>query len=207
MLDPRNLQERQLDALREVANIGAGHAATALSQMTERPVYITVPEVRIVRLEEIGEALGDPEEVVAGVLIRMLGDATGRSVQIFPRPTAERLTRILLRRADVDFPTDFHELEQSMLSEVSNIMVGAYLNALSDFMGMLLIMSVPDVTIDMAAAVLATGYTNFGEVDDYVFLMGTRMVLDGVDEPLRADFLLIPDTSSLDVILRSLRLA
>ena len=205
-MDMRSLEAKQLDGLREVANIGAGHAATALSQMTNRKVVIEVPEVTVVKLEDIGEVIGEPGEVVSAVLMKILGDVTGRTVQVFPGPTASRLTGMLLGRPDPIFPEGFGELEQSTLKEVGNIIVGAYLNALSEFMGMLLIMSVPALAIDMAAAVMTTSYLNFGDVNDYVFCVDVKLRMEGAGE-LPAHFLLIPDRASLKVMLRALRLA
>src|SRR5512145_102319 len=98
MDDVRDLKALQLDALREVANIGAGHAATALSQMTQRTIMISVPEVNIVPLEEVPELLGRPDEVIAGVLMHVMGDLTGRTLLIFPEVSAQAVCDILLRR-------------------------------------------------------------------------------------------------------------
>jgi chemotaxis protein CheC len=204
-MDLRQLGESQLDAVRELANIGAGHAATALSQVLNRVIMINVPEVRIVRIEEVDGLLGDADEVVAAVMMKVLGDATGRTIQVFPGDSAVKLTSVMLSCPEPAFPAGFDEMHQSALKEVSNIIVGAYLNALSDFMGMLLIMSVPAMAIDMAGAVLTTSYLNFGDSKDYVFSVATEMMLG--DEQVRAYFLLIPDDASLQVILRQVNLA
>jgi len=98
MDDVRELHELQRDALREVANIGAGHAATALSQLTNRTIMISVPEVNISRLEEVPEILGQADDVVAAVLMHMMGDLTGRTLVLFPDASAKVLCDILLRR-------------------------------------------------------------------------------------------------------------
>src|SRR2546422_771459 len=90
MEDVRDLKELQIDALREVANIGAGHAATALSQLTNRKIMISVPQINIVRLEEVPDLLGNPQDVVAAVLMHMLGDLTGRTLLLFPEPVGRR---------------------------------------------------------------------------------------------------------------------
>lgn len=203
-MDIRQLDAAQMDAMREIANIGAGHAATALSQMTNRTIMIEVPEVSVVPLEEVDHVLGEPGEVMAAVMMKVLGDITGRTVQIFPAATAVRLTGMLTGMPDVTFPEGFPETHQSALKEVGNIIVGAYLNALSEFMGKMLIMSVPALAIDMAAAIMTTSYLNFGDAKDYVFCVNTRMLLG--DEKLRAHFLLIPDDASLQVMLREMRL-
>jgi chemotaxis protein CheC len=204
-MDARDLGPRQLDALREVANIGAGHAATALSQMVQQRIMVDIPEIKIVRLEEVGEIVGEPDEIVSAVMMQLLGDVTGRTVQIFPWRTAVRLTSTLLSRETGQSPEDFGELEQSALKEVGNILVGAYVNALSEFMGLMLIMSPPAIAIDTAQAVLTTSYLNFGETHDYVFAVKTRLGMDS-NTDLGAHFLLLPDEPSLKVILRALRI-
>jgi chemotaxis protein CheC len=204
-MDPKDLGPRQLDGLREIANIGAGHAATALSQMVNERVMVSVPEIQVVRLEDVAELLGDPNEVVSAVMMKLLGDVTGRTVQIFPAPTASALVGSLTGRSSISFPDEFGELEQSALKEVSNILVGAYINALSEFMGMMLIMSVPALAIDTAAAVLTTSYLNFGSEHDYVFAINTHLMMGNTTE-FRAYFLLLPDDASLKGMLQALRL-
>src|SRR5438105_15229638 len=128
MEDVRDLKALQIDALREVANIGAGHAATALSQLTNRRIMISVPQINIARLEEVPDLLGDPQEVVAAVLMHMLGDLTGRTLPLFPEPVARKLCDRLLRRPSRT-TTVFDALEQSCLKEAGNILSGAYMTA------------------------------------------------------------------------------
>ena len=120
MDDIRDLKDLQLDALREVENIGAGHAATALSQMTDRRIMISVPRINVTRLEDVADLLGDPQEVVAAILLHMLGDLTGRTLLVFPEPSARRICDLLLRRPK-GATTAFDELEKSSLKEAGNI--------------------------------------------------------------------------------------
>ena len=208
MRDIRELGEHELDALREVANIGAGHAATALSQLTNRRILVDVPQIRFagLRVDEEGAEAGAPEDLEATVSMQVLGDITGRTMQVFPGPTASRLAGILIGSADVSFPEAFGELEQSALKEAGNILSAAYMNALSDFMGLMLLPSVPSLVIDISAAVLTTAYTNFGHERDYVFCIQTEFSMEK-EESVQGHFLLLPDVESLEVILRSIRLA
>src|SRR6185295_2847459 len=118
MTDLRTLKALQLDALREVANIGAGHAATALSQMIGETIMISVPTISISRLENIPPQVSSPDEPVAAVLMHMLGDLTGRTLLVFPRRTARRLASLLLRRQGGD---ELNEMEQSAIKEAGNI--------------------------------------------------------------------------------------
>jgi chemotaxis protein CheC len=204
-MDARELGPRQLDALREVANIGAGHAATALSQMVNARIMVDIPEIKIVPIEEVGELVGAPDQIVSAVVMQLLGDVTGRTLQIFPWRSAVQLTSVLLNRRRVERPEDFGEVEQSTLKEVGNILVGAYINALSEFMGLMLFMSPPAIAIDTAQAVLTTSSLNFGNRNDYVFAVNTRLGMDDRTE-MGGYFLLFPDEASLKVILRALRI-
>ncbi|HEU5041387.1 MAG TPA: chemotaxis protein CheC [Gemmatimonadales bacterium] len=205
MEDVRDLKALQLDALREVANIGAGHAATALSQMTNRTIMINVPEVNVLALEDVSELLGRADEVVAAVLMHMMGDLTGRTLVLFPEGSARNLCDILFRKP-AGTTTQFGEMEQSGLKEAGNILASAYLNALSDFMGMMLVPSVPSLVVDLSAAVLTTAYLNFGHDRDYVFCVETSFRVEGAPEPLSGHFLLLPDMPSLRAIFDAIRL-
>jgi len=205
MEDARGLKELQLDALREVANIGAGHAATALSQMTNRTIMISVPEVNVRPLEEVTDLLGSPDAVIAAVLMQMMGDLTGRTLVLFPEDSARSLCDILLSRAP-GTSTTFGPMEQSGLKEVGNILVRAYMNALSDFMGMMLVPSVPSLVIDLSAAILTTTYLNFGHERDFVFCVETSFHVGGAAERLQGHFLLLPDMPSLRAIFDAIRL-
>jgi chemotaxis protein CheC len=205
MEDVRDLKESQLDAMREVANIGAGHAATALSQMTNRTIMITVPRVNVRPLEEACDTVGTPDQVIAGILMHMMGDLTGRALLLFPQRSARTLCDFLLRR-EIGTTQDFGEMEQSALKEAGNILASAYLNALSDFMGMMLVPSVPSLVIDLSGAVLTSAHLNFGRDRDYAFCVETSFRLEGSTEPLGGHFLLLPDLASLRSIFDAIRL-
>jgi chemotaxis protein CheC len=205
MDDVRDLKDLQLDALKEVANIGAGHAATALSQLTERRIMISVPEIEIARLEDVPATFGDPENVVAAVLMHVLGDLTGRTLLLMPEANARLLCDLLLRRAP-GTTTALGVLEESSLKEAGNILAGAYLNALSDFMGMMLLPSVPSLVVDLSGAVLTTAFLNFGQDRDFVFCVETNFHFTEADRALTGHFLLLPDLASLRAIFEAIRL-
>lgn len=204
MEDLHDLKELELDALKEVANIGAGHAATALSQLTNRRIMISVPEIFVTRLEQVPERLGDKDEVIVGVLMHMLGDLTGRMLLTLPEFDALLLCDMLLRR-EPDATTEFGELEQSALKEAGNILGGAYMNALSDFMGMMLLPSVPSLAIDMSGTVLTTAQLSFGRDKDMVFCVETNFNFQEANRTLRGHFLLLPDLASLKTIFDAVR--
>jgi chemotaxis protein CheC len=202
MNDLKTLKPVQVDALREVANIGAGHAATALSQMTGSTIMISVPTITIAKLEDVPPQISGPEEPVAAVLMNMMGDLTGRTLLVFPKQTAVRLSELMLRR-----PAGLGELEQSAIKEAGNILSGAYMNALSDFMGLMLLPSPPSLAVDMSSAVLTTAYLQFGTDRDFVFCVESEFYMQDLNEHLRGFFLLLPDFASLQAILRAVRVA
>jgi len=204
MEDVRNLKALQLDALREVANIGAGHAATALSQLTKRKIMISVPRITVAPIEEVPKLMGDADAPVAAVLMHMLGDLTGRTLLMFPQSDA-RLLCDLLNKCEIGTTTHFAELEQSSLKEAANILGGAYMNALADFMGMMLLPSVPSLVIDLAGAVLTTAYLNFGHERDFVLCVETDFEFQDVAQTLTGQFLLLPDLASLKAIFDAIR--
>ena len=205
MEDVRDLKESQLDAMREVANIGAGHAATALSQMTNRKIMITVPRVNVRPLEEACDIVGTPGEVIAAILMHMMGDLTGRALLMFPQPSARTICDFRLRR-EIGTTQNFGEMEKSALKEAGNILASAYLNALSDFMGMMLVPSVPSLTIDLSGAILSSAHLNFGHDRDYAFCVETSFRVEGTDESLGGHFLLLPDIASVRSIFDAIRL-
>jgi chemotaxis protein CheC len=205
MQDLRTLKTNQLDALREVANIGAGHAATALSQMIGEIIMISVPTINVTRLEDVPPLVPEADEPVAAVLMHMMGDLTGRTLLVFPRQTALRLAELLLRRTATS--DEFTEMERSAIKEAGNILSSAYMNALSDFMGMMLLPSPPSLAIDLSSTVLTTAYVQFGSDKDFVFCVESEFLMNDLGERLRGYFLLVPDPASLQAILRAVRVA
>jgi len=202
----RSLKTIQLDALRETANIGAGHAATALSQMTGSTIMIKVPAISVFSIEDMPAQFSAEEEPVAAVLMHMLGDLSGRTLLVFPRPTVMRLAELMLRRP-IGSSLALGELESSAIKEAGNILSGAYMNALSDFLGMLLLPSPPTLVIDMSTAVLTSAFGEFAPDPDSILCVESEFLLRDLQQTLRGFFLLLPDPASLQVMLRALRLA
>ena len=135
----------------------------------------------------------------------MLGDLTGRTLLVFPCATAVRLAELLMQR-ESSGSSELGELEESAVMEVGNILSSAYMNALAEFMGMMLLPSPPTLRIDTSAAVLADTHVRFGTDADQALCVESEFLLKEVDERLRGFFLLLPDAASLGVILRSVRM-
>jgi chemotaxis protein CheC len=200
--DLKTLTPAQRDALREVANIGAGHAATALSQMTGQRIMISVPLVNIAPLEEVPNQIAEREEPVAAVLMRMMGDLTGLTLLVFPKATALQVAGLMMHKQ----ATELGAIEQSAIKEAGNILSSAYMNALSEFMGMILMPSPPSLAVDMSEAVLSSTYVEVGKGSEVVLCVESEFILADNQTKVRGLFLLLPDPPSLNAILRSLRM-
>ncbi len=191
------LSEEQIDALKEVGTIGAGHAANALSQLAGRKIMIRVPEVKVVSLKEVVELVGPPESLVAVVYMNLMGDTRGRSLLIFSRQSAFNLVDILMKRPAGQ--TKFlKEIDCSAIKEVGNILAGAFLTTLADFLNIALIPSVPLLAYDMIGATLEALAIEFGEDADYIFCIQTEFMDPTLD--IGGSFVLIFDRKSLNVI-------
>lgn len=199
--DLRTLSAAQLDALREVANIGAGHAATALSQMTEQRIMISVPQLTVSALDDVPNQIAPPEEPVAAVLMKMEGDLTGLTLLVFPHPIALKVAGLMMRRS----VTELGRIEESAIKEAGNILSAAYLNALADFFKMTLLPSPPSLAIDMSDAVLTSTYVASAQGASYVVCVESEFHLQDKDERLRGFFLLLPDPPSLRTMLKAIR--
>ena len=206
MDDSIKLERLQLDALREVANIGAGHAATALSQMTGRRIMISVPQIEVARISDVPDILGVTQGEVAAVFMKMLGDLTGKTVLVFDTRNSRFLCDMLMQR-ELGTTTEMDALVESSLKETGNIVGAAYMNALAEFMGMMLLPSVPSLKIADTSAVLAPGSFEFGDADDIVISVQTQFEFVGFDEAMEGYYLVFPDVASLKAILEAIRMS
>jgi chemotaxis protein CheC len=195
------LEAFKMDVLKEVGNIGAGNAATALSRLLDKPVDINVPTVRLIPFEQIADRIGGFEKVVIAVFLRVEGDAPGNMFFIIEEGSARKLLNSLLS-IDTQSETGYTEMEFSALAEIGNILAGYYLSSLADFTQLSMSPTVPAITIDMAGAILSYGLEQYGEMGDSALLIDTTF-LEGQEE-LEGHFFLIPDPESFDIIFSAL---
>lgn len=191
----------ELDVLREVGNIGAGNAATALSTLLNKPIDMAVPSVRIVPFEEVAEKVGGPEKVVIAVFLRVDGDAPGNMFFIIQEHSAKVLMQQLLNIDRVE-DEPYSELELSTLCEIGNILAGSYLSSLAELTKLTLSPSVPAVVKDYAGPILNYGIMQYGEMGETALLIETQFIED--HKSLDGHFFLIPDPSSFEILFKSL---
>lgn len=197
--DELNLLE--LDTLREIGSVGTGNAATALSQMFGQQVRITLPEVRIMGYNEAIEWIGGPEEITAGVLVKLSGQLSGIMLSVQPLEFVNIVLESIMGRRIGGYE-ELSELENSALIEVGNIMISTFINALSGLAGMDVNLTVPAFTVDMQGAILAVPMAEYGGQSDYIMTIGSNFVCDNRQVPCR--LLMSPDLRSLNALLRKL---
>lgn len=190
------------DVLREIGNIGAGNATTALAQLLNKKLDMSVPKIELVPFHELGSIIGGEEEVVVGIYLFLEDDISGSMMFLLSKDAARQLVDDLMgMHSEVE--SDFGEMELSALQEIGNIITGAYLSALSGLTNLKITASVPYLTIDMAGAILSVPAIEFGKLGDKALMIETEF---GDDVAINGYFLLIPDLESYDTILSSLGL-
>lgn len=189
----------QMDALKEVFNMGAGNAATALSMLLSKQIEMTVPSVNLIEFNNLLDIVGDTE--VTGIIVRVLGDIPGSVLIIFEKDVALDVVSLLI----ADHEREFSELGNSALCEIGNILSGSYMNSISQFTGLSAIASVPAVTYDMLSAILSTAFVESGQYDEYILDIET-VFLDKSIGNVGAHFYYIPVPGSIEKILETIGL-
>ena len=194
------MSQQYYDVLKEIGNIGAGNAMTALSQMLNCKVDMQVPQVKLLDFNEMATIMGGEEQLMVGVFLGVEGDITGSIMFLVELKAAKHLIGKLMGMTIGDQEM-LDEMETSAMKEVSNIITGAYLNSLSSLTNLMIYPSVPYLCIDMAGAILSVPAIQFGFVGDKILLIQSQfsddMAIDGY-------FVLMPDLESYDKILHSL---
>ena len=189
------------DVLKELGNIGAGNATTALAQMLQCKVDMKVPQVRLLDFKDVGEAMGGEEQIVIGIYLAVEGDITGSIMFVLERSAGKALVSKLMGMTATE--GDFTEMEISALKEIGNIITGAYLNSLAQLTNLKMLPSIPDLNVDMLNAILSVPAIEFGIMGDQILLIQT-VFTDDVD--LNGYFILMPDLESYAKMLGALGL-
>ena len=197
-LSMESLTTQYFDVLKEIGNIGAGNATTALATMLQCKVDMKVPQVRMMEFKDVGALLGGEEQELAGAYLSVEGDITGSILFLVQKEVALHLVSKLMGGMGGD---EFGEMERSAFKEISNIVTGSYLNALSTMTNMCIYPSIPDLAIDMAGAILSGPAIEFGIMGDKILLIQSQ-----ISDEIEMDgfFVMIPDMESYAKILRAL---
>jgi len=203
ILSASNIEELsnfQLDALREIGNIGAGNAATALATLLSDRVSMSVPILNIIDIKDVAHILGGPENPVVGILMTMSRDINGIIMLVFEEKFLNVVIRTLLNK-DIDGLNNLSELDRSVFMEVGNIMASNYLNALSQMTGLEIQITPPDLCADMAGAIMSVPASIFGMTGDKVLIIQEDFI---GEERITSHLIMIPNLKSLNTILKKL---
>lgn len=192
------LNEIQMDVLREIGNIGAGNAATSLSQMLSKRIDMNVPEVSILKYDDAIESIGGAEHVVVGILVSFNGDIEGVILFLLKKEFVHLILNSLMGTELCNFE-DISEIELSALSEIGNIMVSSYVSSIATLANMKIDITVPSLNIDMAGALLDSVAVEFAEAADKVIFIKEKYYCS--DETIYSHMLLLPSMSSLKILL------
>jgi chemotaxis protein CheC len=203
-LDLNQIDNMQYDVLREIGNIGAGNATTALSQMLNSKIDMKVPNVELLEFKELSDIVGGAENIVVGILFTLGGDIDGMMMFMLEKAASRHLVNILMGKPSDDQDEEFSEMELSAMSEIGNIISGAYLSSLSSLTNLVIVSSIPYLAIDMAGAILSVPAIEFGKIGDKALLIETEFGDEIRD--VNGYFILIPTIKSYGAILSSLGL-
>ncbi|WP_312693459.1 chemotaxis protein CheC [Caproiciproducens sp.] len=195
------LNEMHIDVLKEIGNIGAGNAATSLSQMLDMEVDMTTPVVKILDITDAANMLGGPENVVIGILSKLGGDIEGIMMFIIEQDFAKSVLKSLLGVQEVSCDK-LSDMELSAISEIGNIMISAYTGSIGTLSTMNMKTTVPAVTVDMVGAILSVPAIEMGSVSDKIIFIEDDF-LSGKDN-VTANMLLVPSIESLNRLMEKL---
>ena len=194
----------QYDVLKEIGNIGAGNATTALSKLINSKVDMRVPKVNLIGFSELAASIGGEEATMMGILLSLSEDIKGMMLFMLDLKSATKLLNMMLTNMRVPEKMEeeeFNEIHLSALNEIGNIITGAYLSALSDLTRLSIVASVPHLQIDMAGAILSLPAIEFGKIGDKVLYIETTF---NEESEINGYFILVPELDSYDRILESL---
>lgn len=197
------LDDKTIDLLTEVCNVGAGHAATALSQMIGKKVLLEVPRVQLENIRNVPAMAGGSSSLVAGLIFRILGEANGTIFMVFPEESARTIISLMTgTHGEVDM-TD--EMNISAMKEVGNILSSAFLSAISQLSGLSLIPSVPGYAYDMAGSILDSVLIEISRLADHALVIETQFLEIG--KHIESHLFLLPDPHTLHAVLKAVEKA
>ncbi len=195
------MNDMEIDIIKEIGSIGNGNAATALSGMLNTKVSMNLPKVDILEFNEALHYLGGPEDIVAAVLVEMSGEIEGIMLFILTQEFSDEILMRMLGREKVEF-TQFEEIDVSALTEVANIMISSYINALSSLTNVNVNLSVPQIAVNMLGGILSLPMATMGIHSDRIMMITGQFHIENKD--LDSNMLLLPNVESLNILMKKL---
>ena len=197
------VNNRYVDVLKEIGNVGAGNAMTAIASMLGIRIDMNVPNVELLEVSKLGSAICPEEEIIVGIFLEVQTDINGSMMFLMKMDSARFLVNKLMGRNTED-EKEFDEMDLSALKEIGNIIAASYLNALSVMTNLMITPSIPYIAVDMAASILSVPAISFGQFGDNALLIQTEF---GDDVMISGYFILMPEQDSYEKILTALGLS
>jgi len=198
-----DLNPMHFDVLREIGNIGAGNAATSLSMLLDQPIDMTLPQVKLLDFNDVADQVGGAEALTYGVLLNLEGDVNGMIMFLLNKDFAHLVLNILMGEAFESFD-EMDEIALSAIKEVGNILSAAYVKSIAELTGLFISISVPEVSIDMAGALLSVPIIRFGAIGDKVLFIEENF--QSPEVTVQSHMILFAEMESLNLMLRKLGL-
>lgn len=197
-----NLSNARLDVLKEIGNIGAGNAATALSVLLHSRLGMETPIVKVLEFNDIADMVGGADMVVSAVLTRFTGEVSGLTLFILEMEEAKNMVSVMLNKVFPDDFVEFDHMDKSALKEVGNILMSSYISSISTLTGLEVKTNPPEICVDMAGAVLSMPISLLGQVGDKAFVIDSKFIDD--ERKIEGIILFVADDASLDSIFEAL---
>ncbi len=197
----KDLNEVQLDILKEIGNIGQGNAASALSNLLNEYINIAVPDINILDFNEVVNFLGGPENLAVGLLVGLSKDINGMMLCIMQKPFIDHMLSNTFSKK-VDSLLDLNEMDVSFVTEVGNILASSYVNAISSMTGIETALSVPTLSIDMVGAILSVPAVQFAQIGDRVLFIDDSFIIG--ETQIKSNMILVPELHSLGTLFSKL---
>lgn len=198
------LNDMQLDVLREIGNIGAGNAATALATILDERVEISLPQVRITDFDTAVNALGGAETMTVGVLVNFSGEASGMIMLLLNIEDAKGVMSILVQEDEDGEDGQLSDMKLSAIKEIGNILGSSYINSISTMTGLNINVSIPYIAIDMAGALMSVPIIEFGSVGDKVMFI--EECFSAEENKLTSNIIMFAEIETLKIIMERLGL-
>ncbi len=189
-----DLNDMEMDALKEVGNVGVGNAATALSKILNKKIDINIPETTFIPITEFSSELGGAEKIVTGIYLKMEGDLDGETIFLFSQESAMRLVDLMMGQEPGTTKT-MGEMEISAFKEMSNIFSGAYLSALANMVGMSIFPGIPHISSDMLQSIIDMVLITIANYANNVLCVKTKISIE--NKAVEGEFVMIFNASSL----------
>lgn len=195
------MNEMEIDVIKELGSIGNGNAATALSKILNTKVKMTLPAVDVLEFNAALHTIGNPEDVVAAILVEMSGEIEGIMLFILTQEFADEILNRMIGKTDVNF-LELDEIDISALTEIGNIMISSYVNALASLTNVQVDLSVPQISVNMLGGILSLPMATMGIYSDKLMMINAEFEIN--EKELKSDMLLLPNADSLNVLIKKL---